>query len=273
MKLLRKSIYILAAFICVTLNSYVYAEIYRWTDETGKVHFSDIKPQDNTAKIVKAISSIDAKVRLDVPLVKQGKALCGPATIEMLFRYWGVEDFDQYDIAYNILLQFKDSKRVRRSRILDTSPIDWSLYPGTSTSNMRDFLKRFSSVQNPKLKNVPFNKDLVSIEAINRFKELKRHVSNGVPVIVHQYWGNVGSNGHYRIVTGYDDEHRIVYLNDSTEGKVVSQSYDRFLELWNVDEAWLHFNAIVFNFTKDMKKPDLNKFDGKRSSLVSIQEP
>tara|TARA_R110001592_G_scaffold188517_2_gene433856 strand:- start:1884 stop:2696 length:813 start_codon:yes stop_codon:yes gene_type:complete len=265
MNLLRNSVYILAVFLCITFNDYVYSDIYRWTDESGKIHFSDKKPQRaiNTER-VEALTANQSTIRLDVPLVKQGKALCGPATIEMLFRYWGVDSFDQYDIAYNILLQYEDSKRVKQSKILDATPIEWNLYPGTGTANMREFLKRFAKVENPKLKSIPSNKYLASKEADNRFEALKSHISRGVPVIVHQYWGDVGSNGHYRIVSGYDDKKRQVYLNDSTHGSVVTQSYDRFLELWNVNESWLHFNAIVFNINKEMIKPNLKRFDGQR---------
>tara|TARA_R110001599_G_scaffold221455_1_gene420115 strand:+ start:1481 stop:2287 length:807 start_codon:yes stop_codon:yes gene_type:complete len=262
MILIRKSVYILAVFLCVTFNDYAYSEIHRWTDESGKIFYSDKKPQSaiDTAK-VEVPTANESAIRLDVPLVKQGKALCGPATIEMLFRYWGVDNYDQYDIAYNILLQFEDTKRVKQSKIFDTSPIDWRRYPGTGTANMREFLKRFAVVENPRLRSIPSDKYLASKEADNQFETLKRHISRGVPVIVHQYWGDVGSNGHYRIVSGYDDKKRQVYLNDSTRGMVVTQSYERFLELWNVNEPWLHFNAIVFNVNQTMIKPSLKLFD------------
>ncbi len=226
----------------------VQAEIFQWKDDFGRVQYSDKQP--GTAESVyqaSSTSSIQSSVKLDVPLVKQGKNLCGPATIEMLFRYWGVDEYDQYDIAYNMLLQFADSDRVKRSGILLTEPIDWSLYPGSGTINMREFLRRFASVENPKLKSLPADRFLAKKERDYRFLQLKEYVARGVPVIVHQYWGEVGSMGHYRLMIGYDEEKQEVYLNDSTSGTVITQSYDRFFELWNVNESWLHYNAIVFN--------------------------
>ena len=87
-----------------------------------------------------AESKAPEKVYLNVPVVKQGYALCGPATIEMVFRYWGITDYDQYDIAYNILMFNPQAKRVKKSKILDGKKINWKLYPGTGTSTMRDFL-------------------------------------------------------------------------------------------------------------------------------------
>ena len=39
-------------------------------------------------------------VQLNVPFVQQSEGrLCGPAAIEMVFRFWGEEGYDQYDVA------------------------------------------------------------------------------------------------------------------------------------------------------------------------------
>ncbi len=129
---------------------------------------------------------------------------------------------------------------------------------------MREFLKRFATVENSKLRNIPTDAHLAQKEADSRFETLKRYIASGVPVIVHQYWGDVGSNGHYRIAIGYDDSKREVYLNDSTNGAVITQSYERFLELWNVNEPWLHYNAIIFNQNKTAIRPYLTSFNGQR---------
>lgn len=262
MKLKSPFVNLLFATVVFLFSAHSQAEIYHWKDDAGRVHYSD-KQSAATAKVHKVSSapSIPASVKLDVPLVKQGKNLCGPATIEMLFRYWGVDDYDQYDIAYNLLRQFSESGRVKRSGILQTDPIDWRLYPGTGTINMREFLKRFGTVENPKLKTIPADAHLAMKEADIRFEILKRYIARGVPVIVHQYWGDVGSNGHYRIAIGYDDTKREVYLNDSTHGAVVTQSYERSFELWNVDEPWLHYNAIIFNTTRRPFTVELDQYE------------
>lgn len=248
--------FLLLAFL---FSACTQAEIYQWKDESGRIHYSDTRSAAE-AKVYQ-VPSVPAAIKLDVPLVKQGKNLCGPATIEMLFRFWGVDEYDQYDIAYNLLLQFAQSKRVKQSGMLQTDPMDWARYPGTGTISMREFLKRFATVENPKLKSIPTDKYLASKEGNNRFEQIKKHIATGIPVIVHQYWGKVGSRGHYRIVIGYDDHKRQVYLNDSTHGSVVTQSYERFLTLWNVDEPWLHYNAIVFNADRNMNRIHLKRFD------------
>ena len=72
-------------------------------------------------------SNVAERVKLDVPVIKQGRALCGPATIEMVFRYWGVTDYDQYDIAYNILMFNPQSKRVVKSKILENNQVETAI--------------------------------------------------------------------------------------------------------------------------------------------------
>ncbi len=201
-------------------------------------------------------AAIKKRVQLNVPTVEQGKALCGPATIEMLFRFWGIDEYDQYEIAESILKQFPDSKRYKKSGILNTRPIDWGKYPGTGTINMREFLKRFAKTGNFMLEHESALKREKTKRRTELFGRIKKYVSEGVPVVVHQYWKQPRSRGHYRIVTGYDEYKRLVYLNDADGGKKLTQTYDEFLALWNVDRRWLHYNAIVFNI--DRKRLDVD---------------
>ena len=205
-------------------------------------------------------AKVAEQVKLDVPLVSQGSALCGPATIEMVFRYWGIFDYDQYDIAYNILRFNPSAKRVIKSKILETQLINWKLYPGTGTSTMRDFLKQYSSTKNHKFKNISKTPIKAESQKMRIWGIVKEYLSNDIPVIVHQYWQGKGTTGHYRVVTGYDEKKQIVYLNDANPGKKIKQSYRSFFEKWNVDEPWLHYNAIVFNSTGGNVQFELEKY-------------
>jgi hypothetical protein len=193
---------------------------------------------------------VKQRVYLDVPLVEQGKLLCGPATIEMLFRYWGIEKYDQYDIAGYMLQQFSSSTRYRKSGIYDSYPVNWDKYPGTTTGNMYRFLLQFSRTHQFMLEYEAESIVERSKKRDEMFNMVKWYVSNGVPVIVHQYW-KFGEDGmHYRIVTGYDEVKKMVYLNDSDGGKRIVQTYDEFMALWNINQRWLHYNAIAFNVAR-----------------------
>lgn len=191
--------------------------------------------------------AIKQQMYLDVPLVAQGKLLCGPATIEMLFRYWGIEDYDQYNIALSMLVHFHESQRYQQSGIYHSSPIDWQLYPGTPVTTMRDFLQHFAETDQFMLEHEPVTEQEKISEWHKVFYRLKWYVSHGIPVIVHQYRKLPKSRGHYRLVTGYDENRKIVYLNDADGGRRIVQPYEEFQKLWNFDGRWLHYNATAFN--------------------------
>ncbi len=191
-----------------------------------------------------------AKARLSAALVKQsGKGLCGPACIEMILRYWNVTKFDQHDIATAILHRYPNLERVKRSGILESWKIDWSKYSGTGTKTMCEFLKVFAATENPKLRALPSDPREATKQRQKSFDMVKQYAADGVPVVVHQYWTGPGTRGQYRVVRGYDDKRRVVLLNDPRTG-AMQQSYSEFLTLWDVDEPWLHCNAIVFNTDK-----------------------
>ena len=149
-----------------------------------------------------------------------------------------------------MLEQFPNSIRYNSSGVYQAYPINWDKYPGTATINMRDFLKRFAKTDNFALEYEPASIQDKVIEREVLFNRLKWYVSNGIPVIVHQYRVLPKARGHYRIVTGYDETEKLVYLNDSNGGKRIVQSYENFLKLWNVDDRWLHYNAIAFNIDR-----------------------
>ena len=209
------------------------------------------------AGIVYSQVKIKRRVRLEVPLVKQQHKLCGPSTIEMVWRYWGVTEYDQFDLARNILKIFPDTPRVLKSGILQDAEIDWKKYPGTGTSTMRKFSRKFGQTPNWYLKSQPKSARRRKHLRRKHFRRLKRYLSDGVPVIVHQYWKGRHSNGHYRVVVGYDEDQHVVFLKDSSQLQNQTQTYEEFLEKWDFKEDYLHYNALVFNPNKRPVKIEL----------------
>jgi len=175
------------------------------------------------------------------------KNACGPACIEMIFNYWGEKRWKQKQVATEILHRFPKVKRYKECGILETSPTNFRIYPGTGTSTMREFLKRHGTVDNFKIKETSNDVLKSDKERSEMFQTLKGYIRQATPVIVHQYTSLKSKSGHYRVVTGYDEEKELVFLNDPRpKGGRIEQSYDLFFQLWNVDEPWLHYNAIAF---------------------------
>jgi hypothetical protein len=144
-------------------------------------------------------------------------------------------------------LQFSpDDPRVLSSGILNTSPIDFSKYPGTGTKIMREFLEKYGDTENIRIKELPEDGKLAKSKEAELFYKVLKSVDSKSPVIVHQYWKGPNTRGHYRIVTGFDLQNNPVYLHDPKIGPI-SQTVSEFLSKWNVNEKWLHYNAIIFN--------------------------
>jgi len=183
-------------------------------------------------------------VQLDVPLVQQSEGrLCGPAAIEMVFRFWGEEDHDQYDIAKQIATEFSSEKRFRNnSYAFSGQPDD---YPGTPVYILRKYLETRGTSEKYSLKELPSQADVLEQKYQNAFTWIKDHLDRGVPVIIHQYWASTSSTGHYRVVTGYDDRRKIVYLNDAKVGRI-EQTYDEFKKKGAFAGEWMPYYSVAF---------------------------
>ncbi|MCF2859802.1 C39 family peptidase [Pseudoalteromonas sp. SMS1] len=187
------------------------------------------------------------KIILNVPLVAQGKKLCGPATIEMVFKYWGIGEYSQYDIAESILDQYADAPVFKASGVLNNYPRKWEHYPGVKVTYLQGFLARFGKTLSLNLNSNPQLEGDFDKKRIQLFNHVKAYIANGIPVIVFQYWELPRSQSHYRVVVGYDEAKRLVYLNDAKGAKRIVQTYEEFLNLWNVEHPRLRYYAVAFN--------------------------
>ncbi|MCF6440518.1 C39 family peptidase [Pseudoalteromonas luteoviolacea] len=187
------------------------------------------------------------KIVLNVPLVEQGKKLCGPATIEMIFKYWGIKDYTQYDIAESILNQYGDMPVFIRSGVLNNYPRNWADYPGTKVTYLQGFLQRFGKTRSITVDKSQDLAENIDEKRAQLFNHIKAYIASGIPVIVFQYWELPKSQSHYRVVVGYDEAKRLVYLNDAKGAKRVVQTSEEFLNLWNVEHPRLRYYAVAFN--------------------------
>lgn len=63
---------------------------------------------------------------------------------------------------------------------------------------------------------------------------LKRLLDKGIPVLVLQWLDRPGHIPHFRIVRGYDDANRVVWVSDPYFGGEAYISYADFMTLWDV---------------------------------------
>lgn len=121
---------------------------------------------------------------LKIPYAKQMSQYCGPACLEMVLRYYGI-DKKQEEIAREI------------------SPIPWF---GYTVKELIDYME-----------NQGFKVELTEKSNI---EELIKNVDKGIPTIIVQRLNAQTKQPHYRIVTGYTDKHITLHdpeLFDATD--------------------------------------------------------
>ncbi len=214
------------------------ADIYRWVDKEGVLHFSDDQPQGvNETKRLKVEDSAPREevpvVKLEVPeenvttpqpkprkesgritsrtqqklqnfpLVLQKRNWCAFASMEMVFKYYGF-DVDQDAI-------YKNLNARRRSTVREGEGLD--------TRSVARFMSRAGL-------NVDYHEE-GDLEAV------KSYIDKGIPVICGRIApGKWEGTRHMAVIIGYDDVYKLVILADPGYGREISITYDQFMNEW-----------------------------------------
>ena len=140
------------------------------------------------------INTLPAHVELKIPYVKQAVDYCGPASVVMVMGYYGYAA-DQYTIGAGIV----DGNGTTASELIEKSE-DMG-FVGT---------------------------------AVNcQLNGLLGLLAEGKPVIT-RVLNDAGTGGHFIVVTGYDKNSSLIYLNDPDQPYRRAESFEEFSKLWNV---------------------------------------
>ena len=140
------------------------------------------------------IDTLPEKIELTVPYVKQDVNYCGPASLSMVMAYYGLT-VDQHDIGKGIV---HDN--------------------GTSAIDLINRAEDYG-----------FNAGMANCELNNVLSLL----SESKPVII-RILNDLGDDGHFVVVTGYDRSQDLIYLNDPDQPDRKSETFDHIKSLWNI---------------------------------------
>lgn len=141
------------------------------------------------------VQKLEKSTILSVPYVKQKPNYCGPASVAMVMQYMG-SDVTQEEIGLGIV----DST-------------------GTSPSDLSD-----------RTDTLGYNLSVISCG----FNNLLSILDGGKPVIV-RILNSSKDNGHYIVVTGYDIDKMLIYINDPEKIDRDSISFSEFRTLWDIN--------------------------------------
>jgi len=232
MKNSHSSRYLLIALVIVALLVPVHAaEMYKWVDSEGVVHFSDEPPAgisgakklradepDTTTDVSKEEADSPPKGKpakkksagssgtvhkiKNFPMMKQDRNWCALTSIAMIAQYYG----------YSI------------------DPMQVSIESGIPLErgmNLEAILKYFETLKALKLD--------IEYHYRGELDEIKRYIDNNIPVLwLHDAGTGKRVGRHAAVVIGYDDTARRMIIADPGYGTEISYSYVSFLSRWRI---------------------------------------
>ncbi len=179
------------------------------------------------------LPSTDAYDIQGVPYHVQKTSLwCGPASLEMVFDYWG-EDIDQAEIA----------------GVANTAS------DGTYTDELvraAHFSQLSTSIQNPSLHGYTARKLGYAVSYKqwadgsayynNRYSDLKSLIKNNYPVLALTYYSESSHNGHFRVVKGFSDPLDTFIVHDPWYTAPYFGPDVNFSQSFFVDDLWTDFD-------------------------------
>ncbi len=159
-------------------------------------------------------------VILDVPFVEQKKEFCGPAALSSVFAFWG-RPVSQEKIAEDV------------------------------------FQKELCGVLNIDLERYARDYGFWAKGYETDFDDLKRHLLEGVPVIVMQRLHPfILNRNHYTVIIGFSEKHRAVIEHTGSRGPVI-RSYQGFKRNWYAGGGWM-LEVIPFDKVGDIQNKEDN---------------
>ncbi len=154
---------------------------------------------------------------------------CGPASLSMVLGYWGCE-MNQSEIAAHV---YDPESKL-------TFILNMTMFP----------------------RELGFQSEAITPANIER---LKVYISEGIPLIVLQKFSYDNPYGHFRVVTGYDEEERMMTTYDPLLGINYTLSYKAFSDMWQPGSTFttVNWTLVIVPLNKVLK--DLMK--GHQSNL------
>ena len=145
---------------------------------------------------------------IDVPFVKQEKNACGAASTAMIMQYW----------------QHQQHHPAEESQ--DASQIQHALYSDKAHGIYASALQRYLGDHG--YRTFVFQ---------GTWNDLKQHVEKGRPLLV-ALQPHSGAELHYVVVTGFDENRKLVLVNDPAERKLLEREWHEFEREWRATEHW-----------------------------------
>jgi ABC-type bacteriocin/lantibiotic exporter with double-glycine peptidase domain len=148
---------------------------------------------------------------MDIPFVAQSKDGCGSAVISMVMRYWAKQPEQRGQAQFD-----SDPQKIQQLLFVPAEK-------GIPASAMLNYFQQNG------YRTFAFR---------GEWSDLRRHISQGRPLIVSLKTSGPRGPLHYAVVAGVDWERNYVFLNDPARGKMLRISREGFLQEWSPANNW-----------------------------------
>lgn len=198
-----QTLFCILLLFCLTAKGWPESPAGNFSPQSGKVIQQALRGPDAGIDTPQIAEIPRRHVIGDVPLYLQGNAECGPMSLSMVMHYYGL----------------------RISAAALKTGLHWRIDDGVSQQSMVLFPFRDYGLE-------------MVYSGGGDLQRLLLEIAHGCPVIVRQ-WATPqdkreGHIGHWRVVVGYDQESRKIYLNDPIF-RLIGLDYGEFLELWDME--------------------------------------
>ncbi len=145
---------------------------------------------------------------IDMPFVAQSKDGCGSAVISMVMQYWAKQSGQVPPAA--------DPQKIQHLLFVAAEK-------GIPASAMLNYFQRNG------YRTFAFR---------GEWSDLRRHISQGRPLIVSLKASGPGGPLHYAVVAGVDWQRNYIFLNDPARGEMLRISRQGFLQEWSPANNW-----------------------------------
>jgi Peptidase_C39 like family/Family of unknown function (DUF5719) len=174
---------------------------------------------------------------------------CGPASLEMDFDYWG-QDVAQSEIA-------AAANATEEQGCYNGDLLRAAQFSLQSTAAGDPTLRGYSS------RSIGYGAEEVKWEDGSplyprRYSDLKELISNDIPVVILTYYDTPPSEGHFRLVKGYDDEIGTFIVHDPWYTPPYAGPDVNFNQSFLVDTLWQYsrrWGMIATPWTVTVDKP------------------
>lgn len=227
------------------------------TSLLGKYSVQNAADPKSVNRYSMTTSSLPVSRTLKVPYQYQVNSyFCGPATLDMIFDYYGPAVQSQYDLGHVMNAKNWGSWWGAYSDDLVRAAQFSSNSTAIQDSSLHGYKERWLGYAG--VTNMWSYYGTSDPDYPNRYTDLKKLINAGYPVEILTWYGSTHQYGHFRVLVGYDDSTDSFIVNDPWYTAPYQGPNVHFQQGFLVDNLWVYarrWGAVISPWKVSVSAP------------------